>query len=1042
MASYSYPGVYIQEVPGGPGPIVGSSPSTLALLGWTKEGKTDNPVLVSSFTEFAQKFGGFTASSRLPTAAFAYFQNGGNLLRVVRCVSADSVKSTGFLTEGKGGDFDTAVEVLTPDSAPDDALTLMTFLGANVLDNKPVLPGSSAVTGASIALSNGPGTVVLYDDRAGTGALVGRDNAGAAVDGATGSLDYLTGDVTLTAGVAFPAGCTFTASYSWKLFSFSLKYQGVYGNNFRVQVSGDPNFENLATSQYTRFVVDVLRNDSGDLTDDNAWVGLESFSGLSLTDPSDTNFIKTVINDEALGSEYISVATHGNDQVPTDLAGDVISGEAIVGVPTYDGDKKQIAYDLDRSCSPGSFSALFNLSYNSISLGANSGDIDGAAGAADAVSGLVALNQGIAGYNAFPHEAKIDALNTVSIKIPAAAAAIKAEYNLAEAAKAASTQVSPNGGVPAAATVANATTLTLVAGAAVKAPGAGFKLRHGAMSGGNAVVYDIVLNTAGADTATLVGQAIGAGALAGAVTGVLTYATGVVSLTYADANDAPANGQPHILVADAANSWIQAAVVLTDTVAITQQTLTNSGAAAALADVNSVIAAGSFANINSGSARCGDLNIIGGAITATNWAFEFQLGAGGAMLGGNIKISVETAFGAGGLTTDFVRAKSIKIVDDSNGALSIASDSAGDADISLNANGVNTIDYGNFSTQVATARLMWALSSNPTVGPTNLAAVTQVASYTTQPELSAAVLAMANGSDGAALAASSVVGAALAPDEKGIYALNKVDDILSIVIPDFDDVAGVVHKAMVDYCETRKDRFAILSVPEALSGYNDAVNYKKKTLAKNSSRAALYFPWVNIIDPVTNKEISFPPAAHVAGRYAYTDSVKNVSKAPAGTSDGVLSFITGVKSEFTPKQVGILNLSHVNSIVAWPYTGRAIWGARTLQAGGEFPYIQMRRLFMFLEKSVFNNTQSYVFENNSVALRSSVQARISSFLLGLFQQGYFQGATPAEAFFVICDSSNNTPQSIAAGLLYCDIGVAPTRPAEFVVFRFQQKALE
>jgi phage tail sheath protein FI len=144
----------------------------------------------------------------------------------------------------------------------------------------------------------------------------------------------------------------------------------------------------------------------------------------------------------------------------------------------------------------------------------------------------------------------------------------------------------------------------------------------------------------------------------------------------------------------------------------------------------------------------------------------------------------------------------------------------------------------------------------------------------------------------------------------------------------------------------------------------------------------------------------------------------------------------------TPDQAGVTNQVGVNNLVQFPTTGRVVWGARTLQIGGEFPYIQMRRLFMFLEKSVFNNTQQFVFENNGAALQVRVRLAVESFLLGLYSAGYFTGTTPAQSFFVICDGSNNPPAQVAQGILTCDIGVAPTRPAEFVVFRFQQKAIE
>jgi hypothetical protein len=140
--------------------------------------------------------------------------------------------------------------------------------------------------------------------------------------------------------------------------------------------------------------------------------------------------------------------------------------------------------------------------------------------------------------------------------------------------------------------------------------------------------------------------------------------------------------------------------------------------------------------------------------------------------------------------------------------------------------------------------------------------------------------------------------------------------------------------------------------------------------------------------------------------------------------------------------VGVCNPEKINCLVQWPQTGRCVWGVRSLDiAGGEWPYIQMRRLFMFLEKSVFKATHSHVFKNNGPALWSAIRTQITNFMLGLFQAGYFAGTTPDEAFFVICDRTNNPQNTVDQGIVFCDIGAAPNKPAEFLVFRFQQKAL-
>jgi len=224
--------------------------------------------------------------------------------------------------------------------------------------------------------------------------------------------------------------------------------------------------------------------------------------------------------------------------------------------------------------------------------------------------------------------------------------------------------------------------------------------------------------------------------------------------------------------------------------------------------------------------------------------------------------------------------------------------------------------------------------------------------------------------------------------------------------------------------------------------YQDAVNWKKFQLNKFTSYAALYYPHVKILDPVSGVNIDVPCGGHVAGVYARTDSVKNVGEAPAGMEKGAIRWSTGLEAELTETQVGIVYENKVNPLVQWPHTGRVVWGARTLDAaGGEWPYIQMRRLFMYVEKSVFNSTHVHVFENNGPALWGKIRTQVSTFLLGLYQAGYFAGTSPADAFFVICDRTNNPQNTVDQGIVYCDVGLAPNKPAEFLVFKFQQKAL-
>ena len=385
------------------------------------------------------------------------------------------------------------------------------------------------------------------------------------------------------------------------------------------------------------------------------------------------------------------------------------------------------------------------------------------------------------------------------------------------------------------------------------------------------------------------------------------------------------------------------------------------------------------------------------------------------------------------ITMEYVRANALKVKDDGTGEIVLDPAATIDADISLLPAGPNTIDYATGAVSIAVD--IGGTAPRNLTGGTSLTAV-----YTSVNSVSSFDTALAGGSNGAGLLRSDVSSPALAGDELGLYALNRREDLLNVCIPDFAS-NELVSQDLIDYCETRKDRFAIISAPEGYS-YTEAIDYKRSTLLRNSSRAAMYYPHVKIIDPVTDNEINFPAVAHMAGIYARTDSTRNVSKAPAGTVDGRLAFCTGLEVELTPQQAGFVNQACINNLVSWSYTGLVAWGARTLENNGDFPYIQMRRLFMFVEKSVFNSTQGFVFESNTGALRAAIKLQIEAFLLGLHRSGHFAGNSPAQSFFVICDSSNNPQAAIDQGQLVVDVGIAPTKPAEFVIFRFQQKTVD
>jgi phage tail sheath protein FI len=215
-------------------------------------------------------------------------------------------------------------------------------------------------------------------------------------------------------------------------------------------------------------------------------------------------------------------------------------------------------------------------------------------------------------------------------------------------------------------------------------------------------------------------------------------------------------------------------------------------------------------------------------------------------------------------------------------------------------------------------------------------------------------------------------------------------------------------------------------------------------IGANSTNAALYFPWIQAPDPLFGNRLSyFPPSGFVAGIYAATDTNRGVWKAPAGI-DASLSGASGLQYNLTDLENGDLNVQGINCLRQFRVYGNVVWGARTLQgndqAGSQWKYIPIRRLALFLESSLYDGTQWVVFEPNDEPLWGQIRLNVGTFMQGLFLQGAFQGSTPAQAYFVKCDSENNPQSSIDQGIVNILVGFAPLYPAEFVVIQIQQIA--
>jgi uncharacterized protein len=262
----------------------------------------------------------------------------------------------------------------------------------------------------------------------------------------------------------------------------------------------------------------------------------------------------------------------------------------------------------------------------------------------------------------------------------------------------------------------------------------------------------------------------------------------------------------------------------------------------------------------------------------------------------------------------------------------------------------------------------------------------------------------------------------------GLKCFDEIDEIALVTAPGNTDPA--VQDAILSHCETRKDRFAILDSPETIQGGVD-----KLPKPRDSKYGAYYFPWIQVYDPEKGN-IFVPPSGHVAGVYSRTDSERGVHKAPANE---IIRGALGLKYNVSKGEQDLLNPKGINAI-RFLNNGIRIWGARTLSSDPSWRYINVRRLFIMVETSIERATQWVVFEPNDHRLWKRVARTISSFLTLLWRNGALMGTAPEQAFYVKCDAETNPPEVIDAGQLVCEIGLAPVKPAEFVIFRIGQMA--
>ena len=307
---------------------------------------------------------------------------------------------------------------------------------------------------------------------------------------------------------------------------------------------------------------------------------------------------------------------------------------------------------------------------------------------------------------------------------------------------------------------------------------------------------------------------------------------------------------------------------------------------------------------------------------------------------------------------------------------------------------------------------------------------------------------LADGHDGVLPSDSDFAGEEADPDDvdkkaTGLEALGEIDDIAIVALPDSGDLGDetlsrVVAQKLVTHAEKYRYRIAIVDGP-LNSSLNEIRNFRGQF---DSKYAALYYPWIKIFDPTERfaqgappKQIILPPSGFVAGIYARSDIERGVHKAPANE---VVRGLTQFELNINKGRQDVINPEGINALRFFEGRGHRVWGARTMSSDPEWKYVNVRRLFIYIEHSIDKGTQWAVFEPNNNRLWNNIRRTIEDFLLVLWRDGALLGDKPEEAYFVRCDRTTMTQNDLDNGRLICLIGVAPVKPAEFVIFRIGQ----
>lgn len=267
----------------------------------------------------------------------------------------------------------------------------------------------------------------------------------------------------------------------------------------------------------------------------------------------------------------------------------------------------------------------------------------------------------------------------------------------------------------------------------------------------------------------------------------------------------------------------------------------------------------------------------------------------------------------------------------------------------------------------------------------------------------------------------------------GIQAFLEIDAVRTMAVPGI--TMPEVVRSLISHCENTGNRFAVIDMPQDMDSITELTNYRRMI---DSSLAAMYHPWIQVFDYCTKKHAYFPPSGAVLGVYSKVDLTRGVHKAPANE----VIQCTGLKFNFRKEEQDLLNPLGINLIRSMPGLGIRIWGARTASSNSTYRYINVSRLFIYVEESIRVYINSVKNEPNDACLWGSIQQSVSGFLNTVWRNGMLAGTSPEESYYMKTGHPIMTEDDILNGRLVIEVGIAPCRPAEFMIFRIQQQMIE